>query len=499
MKFVVLGRGAAPEYRSFQQENNRGTFLNPGILKLYKIKKHLWRWFLAIVLSSFAGFSAFAAPLPDLGFSVHKLESGVKGHTLLIIGGIQGDEPGGFNAASLIVTHYDILSGNVWVVPNLNFLSIIKRSRGVYGDLNRKFDTLPPKDPEYHTINRIKKLITDPAVDLVLNLHDGSGFYRDTYHDKFHNQNRWGQCIIIDQIHVKTKNFSNISEIAQNTIAHVNNYLLKKNERFHLNNTQTEKGNAEMEKTLTYFAIKNGKSAFGVEASKSFLTPKRAYYHLLAIESFFNQAGIKFKRNFKLSEPHIKKAIDQDIQVALNNNKILLKIENVRKRLNYIPLKKNSDIEFQVNNPLMTIVTSGDAYSVFHGNRKLTHLTPQYFDYDFSLDAIDMTVDGAHKRVSFGNIVTVKHDFLVQDLKGHRVNVIGFTKKTGPNESGVTITKNKILKQFSIDKKGKIFRVEVYKSKKFSGMVLVDFGSKELSGFNVAYKKKVLETIQNLF
>jgi len=52
-----------------------------------------------------------------LGFSVHKLESDIAGNTLLIIGGIQGDEPGGFNAASLIVTHYEIHSGNVWVVP----------------------------------------------------------------------------------------------------------------------------------------------------------------------------------------------------------------------------------------------------------------------------------------------------------------------------------------------------------------------------------------------
>ena len=141
--------------------------------------------------------------------------------------GGQGDEPGGFNAASLIVTHYDILSGNVWVVPNLNFLSIIKRSRGVYGDLNRKFDKLPIKDPEYQTINRIKKLIVDPKVDLILNLHDGSGFYRDKYYDRLYNQNRWGQCIIIDQDQTDSKNFGNLLGLAQTSIAHVNKHLLK--------------------------------------------------------------------------------------------------------------------------------------------------------------------------------------------------------------------------------------------------------------------------------
>ncbi|MCP3873138.1 MAG: deacylase [Desulfobacteraceae bacterium] len=416
-----------------------------------------------------------------------------------MIGGIQGDEPGGFNAASLIVTHYDILSGNVWIVPNLNFLSIIKRSRGVYGDLNRKFDKLHPKDPEYQTINRIKKLIVDPKVDLVLNLHDGSGFYRKKYYDNLHNQNRWGQCLIIDENNIDAINFSNLSHIANNTIAYVNKNLLNQKERFHLNNTQTKKGNKEMAKTLTYFAIKNNKSAFGVEASKSFLTPKRAYYHLLAIESFFNQAGIQYKRNFKLNEYHIKKAINDNIQVALNNRKILLTIENVRKRLNYIPLKKNSKIEFQVNHPLMTIVGSGDAYSVFHGNRQLTRLSPQYFDYDFTLDAIDMIVDGYHKTIPFGNIVTVKDNFIVKELKDHRVNIIGFTKKGVSNESGLPVTKQNIIKRYSINKKGSIFRVEVYKSKKFSGMVLVNFDGKELSGFNVAFKQKSVNQTKNLF
>ncbi len=473
--------------------------MNPGILKLYKVKRYFSAWLISGLVSCCICTHSFAASVPDLGFTVHKLASGIDGHTILIIGGIQGDEPGGFNAASLIVTHYDILSGNVWVVPNLNFLSIIKRSRGVYGDLNRKFDKLHPQDPEYQTICRIKKLITDPKVDLVLNLHDGSGFYREKYYDKLHNQNRWGQCIIIDQDKIEAKKFSNLSSLATATIAHVNNHLLKQKERFHLNNTQTKKGNKEMAKTLTYFAIKNKKSAFGVEASKSFLTPKRAYYHLLAIESFFKQTGIHFKRKFNLSEYHIKKAIDDNIQVALHNRKILLKIENVRKRLNYIPLKKDSEIEFQVNNPLMTIVGSKDVYRVFHGNRQLTHIFPQYFDYDFSLNAIDMIIDGHHKTIPFGHIVSVKNNFLIKELKDYRVNIIGFTKNGVSNESGLPVTKEDIIKRYSINKKGSIFRVEVYKSEKFSGMILVDFDGKGFSGFSVAYEKKSVSPSKNLF
>ena len=45
-------------------------------------------------------------------------------NTMLLIGGIQGDEPGGFLAASIVATDYNITKGSLWVVPNLNFPSI---------------------------------------------------------------------------------------------------------------------------------------------------------------------------------------------------------------------------------------------------------------------------------------------------------------------------------------------------------------------------------------
>ena len=94
---------------------------------------------------------------------------------VLVVGGIQGDEPGGFSAATLLTTHYTIQKGVLWVVPNLNFPSIIKRSRGLHGDMNRKFAKLDNSDPEFGTVRRIQELISHPRVGLVLNLHDGSG------------------------------------------------------------------------------------------------------------------------------------------------------------------------------------------------------------------------------------------------------------------------------------------------------------------------------------
>jgi hypothetical protein len=68
--------------------------------------------------------------------------------------------------------------------------------------------------------------------------------------------------------------------------------------------------------------------------------------------------------------------------------------------------------------------------------------------------------------------------------------VIGFKKATISNESGVRIRQNDIMRRFSIDKSGQIYRVEVYKQDKFSGMVLVNF-SKNREDFVASGPSKV--------
>jgi len=68
--------------------------------------------------------------------------------TLLVIGGIHGNEPGGYYAAAILASHYTILSKNLWVIPNLNKESIIKFRRGVNGDMNRKFASIKKGDKD---------------------------------------------------------------------------------------------------------------------------------------------------------------------------------------------------------------------------------------------------------------------------------------------------------------------------------------------------------------
>ncbi len=417
-------------------------------------------------------------PLLAFDFTLHKQQGSEAGPTLLIVGGIQGDEPGGFNAAALLATRYQIKKGSLWIVPNLNFHSILERSRGLHGDMNRKFDSLPKTDPEFHQVVRIKKIINDAQVDLVFNLHDGSGFYRMETIDHLHSPDRWGQSCVIDQQELSGHKFGNLAELSEKTIERVNAAALSTQHHFRLKNTKTAAGDDEMQQTLTYYAIRNNKPAFGIEASKSFPTHIRAYYHLLAMEAYMEQAGVDFSRDFPLTPEGIEQALKENILVSFGNGRIKLELNNLRQTLNYFPLPKDASLGFSSNNPLVAILLHRDRYQIYYGNNRLSFLKPQYFDYDDSLEKIDILIDGVEKPIKFGSTVPVDRDFLVRGKKGYRVNVIGFKKPGGGNESDLTIGEQQIIDRFSIDNNGKIFRVEVYRDKRFSGMVLVDFGEK---------------------
>jgi len=436
----------------------------------------------SVLLSCLPG--SIVAAEPDLEFSLHKngpanINHASNGPTLLVIGGIQGDEPGGFTAASLLVTHYKITAGQVWIVPNLNFESIIQRSRGIYGDMNRKFSKLKPNDPEFKTVQKIKQIITSPDVDLILNLHDGSGFYNERYIDAQHNPNRWGQSIIIDQATVGAGQYSQLEDLGKHVINTVNNQINDSLNQYRLKNTHTSLGDKEMEKTLTYFAINHAKPAFGVEASKNFLTHQRAYYHLLVLEAFMSKIGIKFERRFELAEAGIKKAMYDKLQLAFYNKKVFLDVANARDRLNYVPLKKNAKIDYTTRNPLVAVVSKNNRFNVRYGNRNLTYIKPSYFEYDDSLGDIKISIDGDVKNISLGSIVEVNKDFNVHPIAGYRVNVIGFTQHGNKDESNQTIKLQNIRSKFSVDKQSKIYRVEIYQGKKYCGMILVRFNTDE--------------------
>ena len=440
-----------------------------GMLRLFKI------FILSCIVSQ-----ALIAKDHNLNFELIK-KGTQDNNTLLIVGGIQGDEPGGFMAASLLSTHYEITKGSVWIVPNLNFYSIINRSRGSYGDMNRKFADIPKNDPDYEDVQRIKSYITSPEVKLVLNLHDGSGFYRKKHIDYLHSPYRWGQSSIIDQANIDVEAYGNLEEIATRICKKVNKNLLKDEHVYNVHNTHTKMGDKEMEKTLTYFAINNGKAAFGNEASKQLPVHERAYYHLLALEEYMNIMGIEFERKFDLEPLALKSVIDYDIYMTFYNEKIKLPLAEVRKYINYFPIKKDGSIDFEPSSPVMTIIKNkNNTYSIHYGNRRLAILKPDFFNVDDRNETVKFKIDGEEKDIKIGSLINVSEDFMVVPNE-YRVNVIGYINKQKKNESGLSIRQKEIIKRFSVDTKGDIYRIEFYSKEdnKFAGMVMVKFKKKD--------------------
>lgn len=402
-------------------------------------------------------------------------------NTMLLIGGIQGDEPGGFFAANIIANEYEIIKGSLWVVPNLNFSSILANSRGLDGDMNRKFLHIDEKDPDFPNVERIKNLILEPNVALVLNLHDGSGFYRHSYLNLFENPKRWGNSCIIDQFELLGEKYGNLHENATMVANSINEKIMLEKHRYHVKNTNTKLQDKEMEKSLTYFAVRNNKSAYANESSKFLNVEQRVFYHLVAIEKYMDIMDIKFSRNFELSPKNIKKILQKEILVELFGGKFLLSLQNPRKFINYVPFDKTTPFSFKCDNSLIGFVKSGNGYKIFYGNRHLTTIKPQFFEYSDFIDKVDMVVDSNEISVKFGTKIKVGKNFMIKSQSGVRVNIIGYDKNL-KNEAEIIINKKDFMKRFSTDKDGKIYRVEFYeisqnrsKNDKFIGMVLVEF------------------------
>jgi len=194
----------------------------------------------------------------DYELNVYRINGKLPGKTLLIIGGIQGDEPGGFLSADLYAD-MELIRGNLIVVPRANFYSIILNTRQVNEDMNRKFSGSSPENYEAQVVSILKRLIAESSC--LLNLHDGSGFYRDTWESEMRNPSRYGQSIIVDCEEHRDPNTGNIialGKMARSAISKINEEIANPDHLFHFNNHRTQSPDSshpEQRKSATYFAL----------------------------------------------------------------------------------------------------------------------------------------------------------------------------------------------------------------------------------------------------
>lgn len=216
---------------------------------------------------------------------------------MLIIGGIQGNEPGGYLAADLYVD-MSLKKGNLIMVPRANFYSIVRNQRGVDGDMNRKFAGFSGEDNDNKIVNVLKQLIAES--DYLLNLHDGSGFYSEKWRSPLRNPRRYGQSIIADcdQYYAEKKDtILYLGDLARKVCKTVNSQIDNRNFHFRFNNHRTNESDtihAEQRKSATYYTLIHHEiPAFGIETSKSIASYKlRVKFQTMIINAFMKEFGI---------------------------------------------------------------------------------------------------------------------------------------------------------------------------------------------------------------
>lgn len=98
------------------------------------------------------------------------------GPTVMVVGGLHGDEEAGYQAAGDIA-EWDIESGQLVVIPRANARAVERGTRtaadGV--DLNRQFPT--GRDPTYEVAQAIWNVIVDYDPDVFVDLHESTELY----------------------------------------------------------------------------------------------------------------------------------------------------------------------------------------------------------------------------------------------------------------------------------------------------------------------------------
>ncbi len=198
--------------------------------------------------------------------SVTFLKGEENGPTVMVQGGIQGDEPSGYITAQLL-TNAKVKKGNLIIVPRANVPSINLRRRQVNVDMNRRFDQDYNRFYEDRLARVVRYLLAQS--DALIHLHEGSGFYSPTYVNKMRNPKRYGQSIIVDTL--EYGDFA-LGDTVNNVLNELNPNIEPEKYRFRLFNTKTfeESSNyKEMRKSLTCYALtERGIPAVAVELSK---------------------------------------------------------------------------------------------------------------------------------------------------------------------------------------------------------------------------------------
>jgi hypothetical protein len=267
-------------------------------------------------------------PGTQYALDVHFLKGEKPGPTVMVQGGIQGDESGGFLTAQLL-TRAKVTKGMVIIVPRANPPSIHEHARAINVDLNRRFD----KDYNEFYEDRLARLIRFlvSQSQALVHLHEGSGFYDPVRKSDLRGPQRYGQSVIIDA--TDYKRLVHLERLARQVLAKLNDSITPKEYAFQLFNMDTFNDRSkylEQRKSLTYYALSNvGIPAVAIEVSKNIpdLSWKVAQ-QLKATTLFLRQFGIELETP-ALTPEEMKTYPAREIKLVVNGREVVAKGQKV--------------------------------------------------------------------------------------------------------------------------------------------------------------------------
>ena len=495
-------------------------------LRVPTLRKVLFSLVGAMILT----WSAFPSPafskrehlvyFPNTAYelNIYKIKGKKPGKTLMLIGGIQGNEPGGFLSADLYAD-MRLERGNLIVVPRANFYSIITNQRGPNGDLNRKFNVEENTSTmEDQIVSILKKLISES--DYLLNLHDGAGYYHPTYIDKWRNPTLFGQAIVADCEEFRvpgTGKFIKLGEMARKILKEVNPHINGELYKFHFMDTRTDAEDSphrEQRGSATYYALtKHHIPSFGVETSK-FLPSidLKVLYHNMVINAFMKHFGIiPESPGLNLDPPVLKYLV-----VAINGHTPIVVDANQALELKTGDMISVTHIEANYERGLSLDILGyggvndlGKDYAIFRDTSILVRKDNQ----QVAEIPVRITENGSGEETRTTSL-SKKIDYFVVEAKGHRlllangetlhlvrgeeikimdilprlpasagvkVNFKGFvgdpSNNTGEDRGFVINTGSDLMERFSLDGRGEAYEIVVTQGETLLGRGIVRFAA----------------------
>jgi hypothetical protein len=121
----------------------------------------------------------------------------------------------------------------------------------------------------------------------------------------------------------------------------------------------------------------------------------------------------------------------------------------------------------------VAIIKEDNFYKIMNGNKFITKLLPETYQFNNSLEEVEIIIDGNKNSFKMGSTIEVNDWFKIPKINGYRVNIIGYTSKS--NETNKKISLQDMQNEYAIDQKNGKYRIEFYKEEKFCGMILVQF------------------------